>query len=52
MQKTKAELEEIVRVEADVTNLKQTADDLGMQLNQQCELNSGFAHGSCSQARL
>ncbi|KAI8548374.1 hypothetical protein RHMOL_Rhmol07G0269000 [Rhododendron molle] len=51
-EKTKAELEEIVRVEADVTNLKQTADDLGMQLNQQRELNSGFAHGSCSQARL
>ncbi|KAF7139293.1 hypothetical protein RHSIM_Rhsim07G0210700 [Rhododendron simsii] len=51
-EKTKAELEEIVRVEADVTNLKQTADDIGMQLNQQRELNSGFAHGSCSQARL
>lgn len=52
MLQTKADLEEIVRVEADVIDLKQTADDLRMQLNQQRELNTGFAHGSSSQARL
>lgn len=51
-EKTKADLEEIVRVEADVIDLKQTADGLRMQLNQQHELNSSFAHGSSSQARL
>ncbi|KAL7175874.1 hypothetical protein ACSBR2_029449 [Camellia fascicularis] len=48
-EKTKADLEEIARVEADVINLKQKADDLGVQLNQQHEQNCGFAHGSCNQ---
>ncbi|XP_052190680.1 rho GTPase-activating protein REN1 isoform X2 [Diospyros lotus] len=47
--KTKAELEEIARVEADVINLKQTADDLGVQLNQQREQNFSLAHGSGNQ---
>ncbi|GMP80471.1 hypothetical protein CsSME_00035556 [Camellia sinensis var. sinensis] len=48
-EKTKADLEEIARVEADVINLKQKADDLGVQLNQQREQNCGLAHGSCNQ---
>ncbi|KAF5942660.1 hypothetical protein HYC85_020302 [Camellia sinensis] len=48
-EKTKADLEDIARVEADVINLKQKADDLGVQLNQQREQNCGLAHGSCNQ---
>ena len=52
MLKTKAELEEIARVKADVINLKQKADDLGMQLNQQREQNYGLAHGLGNQAKL
>lgn len=41
MQKTKAELEEIAIAEADVVNLTQKLDELGMQLNQQRELQQG-----------
>ncbi|KAL6983148.1 hypothetical protein U1Q18_016543 [Sarracenia purpurea var. burkii] len=48
-EKTKAELEEIAQVEADVINLKQTADNLGMQLNQQREHNYGLVHFSRNQ---
>ncbi|PSS17363.1 Rho GTPase-activating protein [Actinidia chinensis var. chinensis] len=50
--KTKAELEEIALAEADVINLKQKADDLGMQLNQQREQSYGLAHGLGTQAKL
>ncbi|KAJ6391434.1 hypothetical protein OIU77_025417 [Salix suchowensis] len=37
----KAELEEIIQAEADVTNLKKKVDDLHAQLNQQCDERSG-----------
>lgn len=36
----KDEIEEIARAEADVIRLKQKADELGLQLNQQREQNS------------
>ncbi|RAL40619.1 hypothetical protein DM860_006689 [Cuscuta australis] len=39
---TKSELEEIAQVEADITHLKQRADDLGAELNKQHELISRF----------
>ncbi|KAL3619622.1 hypothetical protein CASFOL_034534 [Castilleja foliolosa] len=38
--KTKAELEEIARAEADVANLKKSADELELRINQQREHNS------------
>ncbi|KAL6317562.1 hypothetical protein AAG906_030315 [Vitis piasezkii] len=47
--KVKAELEEVALTEADVINLKQRADDLSAQLNQQCEVNCGPMHDSCSE---
>ncbi|PON63462.1 Rho GTPase activating protein [Parasponia andersonii] len=40
-EKTKAELEDIAIAEEDVVNLTQKLDELGMQLNQQRELNYG-----------
>ncbi|KAA8528347.1 hypothetical protein F0562_035702 [Nyssa sinensis] len=48
-EKIKAELYEIAQAEADVINLKQKADDLGVQLNQQREQNYGFVHDSSNQ---
>lgn len=36
----KAEIEEIAQAEAEVISLKQKADDLGLQLNQQRGQNS------------
>ncbi|CBI19246.3 unnamed protein product, partial [Vitis vinifera] len=47
--KVKAELEEVALTEADVINLKQRVDDLSAQLNQQCEVNCGPMHDSCSE---
>ncbi|XP_062099955.1 rho GTPase-activating protein REN1-like [Humulus lupulus] len=47
-EKTKAELEEIAKAEADVVNLKQKLDDLGMQLNQQRELHHGSIPNVCN----
>ncbi|PON70488.1 Rho GTPase activating protein [Trema orientale] len=47
-EKTKAELEEIAIAEEDVVNLTQKLDELGMQLNQQRELN----HGSMPKAGI
>lgn len=41
----KAELEEIIQAEADVTNLKKKVDDLHAQLNQQCDERSGSKYG-------
>ncbi|KAM7514509.1 hypothetical protein LguiA_004092 [Lonicera macranthoides] len=41
-EKVKAEMEEIAQEEAEVNNLKHKADDLGIQLNQQREQNSGI----------
>ncbi|GFP92145.1 rho GTPase-activating protein ren1 [Phtheirospermum japonicum] len=38
--KTRAELEEIARAEADVANLKKSADELDLRINQQREHNS------------
>ncbi|KAL3634031.1 hypothetical protein CASFOL_021085 [Castilleja foliolosa] len=38
--KTRAELEEIARAEADVVNLKKSADELKLRINQQREHNS------------
>lgn len=43
-EKIVAELEEINRAEADVTNLKLKVDDLSLQLNQQREQNYCFSH--------
>ncbi|KAJ6730286.1 RHO GTPASE-ACTIVATING PROTEIN 7 [Salix viminalis] len=43
--KMKAELEEIIQAEADVTNLKKKVDDLHAQLNQQCDERSGSKYG-------
>ncbi|KAL3845767.1 hypothetical protein ACJIZ3_003170 [Penstemon smallii] len=43
-EKMKADLEEIAQAEADVLNLKQKADDLELQLNQQREQNSRIRH--------
>ncbi|PIN00672.1 hypothetical protein CDL12_26825 [Handroanthus impetiginosus] len=48
-EKTKAELEEVAQVEADVTNLKKKADDLEVQLNQQREQNSRIVHDKGNQ---
>ncbi|KAM5575448.1 rho GTPase-activating protein REN1 [Rosa sericea] len=45
-EKTRAELEEMVQVEADCTNLKKKVDDLGVQLNQQRERNYGSSSAS------
>ncbi|KAJ7965799.1 Rho GTPase activating protein [Quillaja saponaria] len=42
-EKTKADLEELAQAEADVINLKQKVDDLGVQLNQKRRQN----YGSC-----
>lgn len=42
-EKTKADIEEITRAEADVATLTQKVDDLGMQLSQQREQNYGSA---------
>ncbi|KAL6504266.1 hypothetical protein OROGR_026189 [Orobanche gracilis] len=47
--KTRAELEEIARTEADVMNLKKNADDLEFRLNQQREQNSRIRHDICNQ---
>ncbi|KAJ6405099.1 hypothetical protein OIU84_013135 [Salix udensis] len=44
-EKMKAELEEIIQAEADVTNLKKKVDDLHAQLNQQCDERSGSKYG-------
>ena len=41
----KAELEEIIQAEADVTNLKKKVDDLHAQLNRQCDERSGSKYG-------
>lgn len=41
MLKTKADLEEIALAESEIANLKQKADDLGLQLNQQRLQNYG-----------
>ncbi len=49
MPKTKAELAEIAQAEADVINLKQKVDDLGVQLNQEREQNYGSMHASYNQ---
>ncbi|XP_030528466.1 rho GTPase-activating protein REN1 [Rhodamnia argentea] len=38
-EKTKADLEDLARTEADITNLKQKADDLGVELNKEREKN-------------
>uniref|UniRef100_A0A2N9FKR3 Rho-GAP domain-containing protein n=1 Tax=Fagus sylvatica TaxID=28930 RepID=A0A2N9FKR3_FAGSY len=48
-EKTKAELAEIAQAEADVINLKQKVDDLGVQLNQEREQNYGSMHASYNQ---
>ncbi|KAL6573250.1 hypothetical protein OROHE_001709 [Orobanche hederae] len=48
-EKTRAELEEIARTEADVMNLKKNADDLEFRLNQQREQNSRIRHDICNQ---
>ncbi|KAL2489049.1 Rho GTPase-activating protein 6 [Forsythia ovata] len=48
-EKTKAELEEIAQAETDVSNLKQKASDLQVQLNQQQEQNSRFQHDTDNQ---
>lgn len=42
-----AEVEDIAQSEADVTNLKQKADDLAVQLNQQNEQNRDFIPDAC-----
>ncbi|XP_050375500.1 rho GTPase-activating protein REN1 isoform X2 [Argentina anserina] len=42
----RVELEEMVQVEADCTNLKKKVDDLGVQLNQQREQNYGSSSAS------
>ncbi|KAK2992107.1 hypothetical protein RJ640_023490 [Escallonia rubra] len=47
--KVKSELQQIAQAEADVINLEQKADDLGVQLNQQREQNSGFLRDSQNQ---
>ncbi|KAF5456016.1 hypothetical protein F2P56_025533 [Juglans regia] len=48
-EKTKAELEEIARVEADVINLKQHVDKLESQLNHECKQNYCSMHASYNQ---
>ncbi|KAK9270257.1 hypothetical protein L1049_025834 [Liquidambar formosana] len=50
-EKTKADLEEIALAEANVINLMQKVDDLGMQLNQQHEQNYGSVHDSGHQSQ-
>ncbi|XP_030502800.2 rho GTPase-activating protein REN1 [Cannabis sativa] len=47
-EKTKAELEEIATTEADIVNLTQKLDDLGMHLNQQRELRQGSIPSICN----
>ncbi|CAI9771322.1 unnamed protein product [Fraxinus pennsylvanica] len=48
-EKTKAKLEEIAREETDVSKLKQKADDLQVQINQQKDQNSRFQHDTDNQ---
>lgn len=43
----KAEVEDIAQAEADVTNLKQKADDLAVLPNQQNEQNRDFIPDAC-----
>lgn len=47
-EKTKTELEEVAKAEADISNLKQKVDDLTLQLNQR-EQNSISTHDSGNQ---
>lgn len=46
MIQTRAELEEMVQVEADCTNLKKKVDDLDVQLNLQRERNHSSSSAS------
>ena len=41
MLQTRVELEEMIQIQADCTNLKKKVDDLGVQLNQQREEMQG-----------
>ncbi|KAI9201230.1 hypothetical protein LWI28_020494 [Acer negundo] len=48
-EETKIELKEISQTEAEVTNLKQKLDDLGVQLNEQLQKNHGSVGDSNNQ---
>ncbi|TXG52692.1 hypothetical protein EZV62_021861 [Acer yangbiense] len=48
-EETKVELKEISQTEAEVTNLKQKLDDLGVQLNEQLQKNHGSVGDSSNQ---
>lgn len=47
--KTKADLEDLAKTEADINYLKQKVDDLGGQINRQHEENLASTHDSRNQ---